>query len=168
MKRKIIKEIDGESLSGYNFGVKKSILEIVAKRQDLKKFKSLIDKRQGLIRGAQARGDRWPSYQEIFPIDSELRGYRLYWRTQYTKSFEEGLYKSTKTLRYQIGKCQGEFGISWRNSRIEKNTLFMYVQHDAIGNVELMHLASNELIKIKRGSGSCEAFIKIKEGEENE
>lgn len=168
MKRKAIKEIDGESVSSYSFGVKKEILEIVAKGPELKKFKALVDARLKLRQEAWARNERWPSYRDIAPIDSELRGYRQYWRIRYTDSFEAGLYKSTKTLRYQVGKCQGEFGVTWRNSRIERNTLFMYIRHDPIGNVELMNLSSNELVKVKRGSTSSEAFIKVNEGEDNE
>ena len=168
MKRKIIKEIDGESVSSYSFGVKKEILETVAKGPELKKFKALVDKRLKLRKEAWARNERWPSYRDIAPIDSELRGYRHYWRIQYTNSFDNGLYKSTKTLRYQVGKCQGEFGTTWRNSRIEKNTLFMYIRHDPVGNIELMNLANNELVKVKRGAASSEAFIKVNEGEDNE
>ena len=43
----------------------------------------------------------------------------------------------------------------------------MYVGHDALENVELMTLDSQELIKIKRGSASSDAFIKVEEGEQN-
>ncbi len=166
--KKIVKEIDGESVALYNFGVKKNILQIVAKASELKKFKSLVDERRKIRMEAWQSGKRYPNYRDINPIDSELRGYRQWWRTKYTNSFEEGLYKVTKTLRYEVGKCQGEFGVCWRNSAIKKNTLFMYVRHDPLDNVELMNLSSNELVKIKRGSASSEAFIKVIEGENNE
>ena len=161
--RKIIKEIDGENVATYNFGVKKDILQYVAKADELKKFKSLVDKKRRLRFEAWQAKKQYPKYRDIGPINSELRGYRLWWRTKYTNSFDEGLYKVTKNLRYEVGKCQGEFGVCWLNSVIERNTLFMYVRHDALDNIELMNLSNSQLIKIKRGSSSSEAFIKVEE-----
>ena len=166
--KKIIKEIDGESVITYNFGVKKHILELVAKASEIKKFKALINERRKIRMEAWQNGHRYPAYRDLVPIDSELRGYRQWWRTKYTNSFGEGLYKATKSLNYEVGKCRGEFGVTWRNSAIKKGTLFMYVRHDPLDNVELMNLSSNELVKIKRGSASSEAFTKVAEEESSD
>ena len=168
MKKTAIKEIDGESVATYNFGVKKNILELVAKASELKKFKALINERRKIRMEAWQSGQRYPAYRDLVPIDSELRGYRQWWRTKYTNSFGEGLYKATKSLNYEVGKCRGEFGVTWRNSAIKKGTLFMYVRHDPLDNVELMNLSSNELVKIKRGSASSEAFTKVPEEESSD
>ena len=165
MKKRMIKEIDGENVVAYNFGVKKDILQHVATANELKKFKSLVDEKRRIRMEAWLANKRYPNYRDINPIDSELRGYRLWWRTKYTNSFNEGLYKATKTLRYEVGKCQGEFGVCWLNSVISKNTLFMYVRHDPLDNVELMNLSNNQLIKIKRGSASSESFTRVIEEE---
>ncbi len=165
---KTIKEIDGENVALYNFGIRKIILQFVAKAPELKKFKSLLNERRKVHAEAWQIGKRYPNYQDIHHINSELRGYRQWWRTQYTNSFKEGLYKVTKNLQYEVGRCQGEFGVAWRNSAIKKNTLFMYIRHDPLDNVELMNLSSNEIVKIKRGSASSEAFIKVTEGEKND
>ena len=165
--KKTVKEIDGENVVTYSFGVKKNILKLVAKGVELKKFKALVDERRRIRTQAWQTGSHL-NYRALNPIDSELRGYRQWWRTQYTNSFKEGLYKVTKNLQYEVGRCQGEFGVTWRNSAIKKNTLFMYIRHDPLDNIELMNLSSNELVKIKRGSASSEAFIKVTEGEKND
>ena len=162
-----IKEIDGVDITGYNFGIRKEVLIKVAKANELKKFMSLVNQKREIFLEASVNGQRYPTYRDITPIDSELRGYRQYWRTLYTNSFDQGLYRSLKTLRWEVGKCQGQFGVTWKNAHITKGTLFMYVGHDALENVELMNLDSQELIKIKRGSASSDAFIKVEEGEQN-
>ena len=88
--RKIIKEIDGENVATYNFGVKKDILQHVAKADELKKFKSLVDKKRRLRLEAWQAKKQYPKYRDINPIDSELRGYRLWWRTMRTDTKPSG------------------------------------------------------------------------------
>jgi hypothetical protein len=165
---KIIKEVDGECVVGYQFGVKKSILQLVASAQEIRAFKEKVNKKALLFHESKSRGDRWPRWSDLQPIDSELRGYRKYWRTKYTDSFSNGLYRASKKIRWQVGKCHGEFGYSWMNSQMPKGTIFLYVRHDLLGNVELLNSTNNELLKLLRGSGNCESFIKIEEGEKNE
>jgi hypothetical protein len=174
MRSKPVKEIDGISVSGYSFGIKKTILKEIAKASELQNFIGLIQKKERLW--AEARKEvqndprRYarPSWQQLSPINSELRGLRKYWRSTYTDSFSSGLYVATSKVTWEVGKCVGEFGTAWSNRAIEKGDVFMYVQHDRLGNVELVNNKTAEVIKIVRGSSVCDKFLRLKKGEENE
>lgn len=160
MNNRSIKEIHGISVVNTNFGIRRFVIEKVASRKEIVKFKGLLEEKNRLIFEAY-REKKIPVWRQVRPIDSELRGYRKYWRTKYTDSFTDGLYKSTKRLSWQFGRCTGEFGTSWYNKVIDKGALLMYIRHDPLGNVELMHLDSNELIKVPRGNANCDSLIAV-------
>ena len=176
---KRIKTIADVDVTGITFGIKKSVLAEVAKKEDILKFKDLVREKEKLwIEASKKKRDQShpfyssyfrPHYHDLAPIDSQLRGLRKLWRNSYTDSFTEGLYICTSALDWQIGSCAGELGQSWLGAkRVIKNTLFMYVQHDRLGNVELVDAKTSQVIKLTRGSSVCDRFIKVKEGESNE
>ena len=165
MKNRFIKEIHGISVVNTNFGIQRFVIEQVASQKEIIKFKSLLEEKNRLIFEAYS-SKQMPVWRNVQPIDSELRGYRKYWRTKYTDSFAEGLYKSTKRLSWQFGRCAGEFGTTWKNKVIDKGAILMYVRHDPLGNVELMHLESNELIKVPRGNANCDSLILMNDEEQ--
>ena len=171
MKRKLIKEIDGVCIRGCSFGIRKCALSTVAKAKDIIKFKELLQTKDELYRKARRHeGNHWarPPHSVLGPIDSQLRGFRKYWRTMYTDSFSEGLYIAHSPISWQGGRCVGELGSSWQNQAIRAGDIFMYVQHDRLGNVELMNTKNSELIKLPRGNAVCDKIIRFKKGEENE
>ena len=174
MRSKPVKKIDGISVSGYSFGIKKTILKEIAKASELQNFIGLIQKKESLWAKAREESQdnrrRYarPTWQQISPIDSELRGLRKYWRSTYTDSFSSGLYVATSAITWEVGKCAGEFGSAWSNRKIEKGDIFMYAQHDRLGNVELINNKTSEVIKVVRGSAVCDKFLRLEKGEENE
>jgi hypothetical protein len=161
---KIIKQIDGVNVSHCNFGIRKKVLQRIASSTDIQTFIEL-QKTKDKIYQQDIRSNRW---RQIDPINSQLRGLRKYWRNAYTDSFSEGLYTCETSLTWECGKCIGEFGTVYRGNQIEKGTLFIYVQHDRLGNVELMNTKTSGLIKITRGSSVCDKFIKYTKGENDE
>lgn len=172
-----IAEVD---VTGITFGIKKSVLAEFAKKEDIIKFKDLVREKERLwFEASKKKRDQShpfyssyfrPHYHDLAPIDSQLRGLRKLWRNQYTDSFTEGLYVCTSALDWQIGSCAGELGQSWVGAkRVVKNTLFLYVQHDRLGNVELADAKTSQVIKLTRGSSVCDRFIKVTEvGDLNE
>lgn len=172
-----IAEVD---VTGITFGIKKSVLAEFAKKEDIIKFKDLVREKERLwFEASKKKRDQShpfyssyfrPHYHDLAPIDSQLRGLRKLWRNQYTDSFTEGLYVCTSALDWQVGSCAGELGQSWVGAkRVVKNTLFLYVQHDRLGNVELADAKTSQVIKLTRGSSVCDRFIKVTEvGDLNE
>ena len=160
MKNESKHVIKGVDTKGYNFGVKKDLLKEVATADEIKAFMNLIDQRNT---GLSQRS--W-TYLQNQPVDSQLRGYRKYWRTKYTDGFTPGLYMCKARLRWEVGKCVGKFGTTWHGSQVDKNTLLMYIRHDELGNVELMPVGSESLVKLTRGSAASHHFIR--QGEDNE
>jgi len=61
MKRKIIKEIDNESVVGFNFGVRKEILVKVAKASEIIRFKDLASQKSKLKSDSRPSG-RWQDW----------------------------------------------------------------------------------------------------------
>ncbi len=160
MKKKNKHIIQGVDTRGFSFGIKKHLLEEVATADEIKSFMNLLNKKNDGLRKRE-----W-SYLQNQPVDSQLRGYRKYWRTKYTDGFTDGLYVCKARLRWEVGKCVGKFGTTWQGSLVEKNTLLMYIRHDELGNVELMPVGSDNLIKLTRGAAASHHFIR--QGEENE
>ena len=152
--------IHGIDTKGFNFGVKKHLLRRVATAEEIKSFMNLKNQKDEGLRKRE-----W-TYLQNQPVDSQLRGYRKYWRTKYTDGFGPGLYVCKTTLRWEVGRCVGKFGTTWQGSQVPKNTLLMYIRHDELGNVELMPVSSDSLIKLTRGSAASHHFIR--QGEDNE
>ena len=175
-KKGSVKIIDGVNVSYRNFGIRKEALKTIAKAEDIQAFMNLLDKKEALFEAARKRAreqDRsWyyakPTWSDLHPIDTQLRGFRKYWRCEYTDSFSDGLYIARTNLSWEYGKCVGEFGSSYLNKTIPKGTVFLYVQHDRMGNVELMHSTSSEVIKITRGSSSCDKFVRHEKEKTND
>jgi len=160
MKNKDRHIVQGVDTTGFNFGVKKHLLKKVATAEEIKSFMALVRERD------EARRNRNWTYMQNQPVDSQLRGYRKYWRTKYTDGFDHGLYVCKATLRWEVGKVVGKFGTTWQGSQIDKGTLLMYIRHDELGNVELMPVGSDDLMKISRGAAASHHFIK--KGEDSE
>lgn len=174
--RKRIKNIFDVNVTNINFGIRKQVIAEVANREDLIKFIELVKAKDMLfLRVATTSKTSGhfsyvprPSYKELAPLDSQMRALRKLWRNAYTDSFSEGLYTCTGALDWQVGACAGELGTAWINNRVERGTLFMYVQHDRLGNVELADAKTSRVIKLNRGSSVCDRFIKMNEGEKDE
>ncbi|OUU31146.1 MAG: hypothetical protein CBB97_00455 [Candidatus Endolissoclinum sp. TMED37] len=176
MHRKRIKEIKGVDVTNVSFGIKKQVVATVAEKEDVERFIALVNEKHMIWRKAIERAREQalsgfsarPKYRDLAPIDSQMRGIRKLWRNAYTDSFSSGLYKCTSNLDWQVGACAGELGTAWTNARVPKDTLFMYVQHDRLGNVELVDAKTSRVIKLNRGHSVCDRFIKIQEGEQDE
>lgn len=174
--QKRIKKIFDVNVTNIYFGIRKQVVAEVAEREDLIKFIELVKAKNMLFLKAattaktngQFRYTPRPSYNDLAPIDSQMRGLRKLWRNAYTDSFSDGLYTCTGALDWQVGACAGELGTAWNNSRVERGTLFMYVQHDRLGNVELADAKTSRVIKLNRGSSVCDRFIKMSKGENDE
>jgi hypothetical protein len=175
-----IKTVKGITLTGYNFGCTRYLIQQVATKKELLHAIDCINNRYTSQREAGRPYDRSkrdlyfmrysapPNLRKkyIFAA-SELAGLRKVWRARYTDLMNgEQLFCSNKELNLDIPT--GEFGKCWMVSqqsgytgRIKENTPLMFSRHTPTGDVEFVNSVNNQLCILTRGSAIAEKIKKL-------
>ncbi len=163
---------------GYNFGMKKTIVETYASQEEIERFVDLLDQIQkqkmkihlAMVNknygSEEIRGLRINSAE----IRAELRGLRKLFRTRHTDSFNHGLYTYTKHVHpYQLNIPAGKVGMmnGWYRKTIQhglpKNALLMWSCRDELGNCEFIISDTGYVIKVPRGHSTSDFILPVKE-----
>jgi hypothetical protein len=178
--RKIIRSVAGVTLTGYNLGCSRYLLQQVATKEELIYAIKCVNTRakaqhDAMIKDKHADVFVNPHYmQYIASLDlrrkykfasSELSGLRKLWRCRYTDSMNsKQMYRSTSPLYLDVPS--GKYGKCWMSGstqysgRVAKDTFVMFSRHTPSGDVEFVNSINNQLFILPRGSTTAEK-IKI-------
>lgn len=180
--RKIIRSVAGVTLTGYNLGCSRYLLQQVATKEELLYAIDCINtrvkaQRDAMIKGTTKHEDVFVNPRYMLYIassdlqrkykfaSSELSGLRKLWRCRYTDSMNsKQMYRSTSPLYLDVPS--GKYGKCWMSSssqysgNVAKDTCIMFSRHTPSGDVEFVNSINNQLFILPRGSTTAEK-IKI-------
>jgi len=167
--------INGITVTGINFGVRREVLAKVAEPEELEHF---IKTKNALYAHRAKRNNWWYGdgktntlnhdfrslQKKISKYEDDLKGYRKAWRCIWTDSMKEGLYTVNRRLSpWALKSAVGKYGFGYSRIEIKPGDIFLFIGRDKKGDVEFLHQASNKIIKLPRGSGISDSFCEWEE-----